>query len=334
MKKIILLSGLLLLVLSFVNNVSAQKSAIIKGRIIDKSTNETMPGVNVVEIDSKGRYASGATSDMNGNYILKVKDVADTIQVSFVGYQKYTFLVENQTTINVSLELESTALEEVKITAQKVSNDGFTKVRDLGTAVTRMELKDMKSVMSTTVEEMLQGRMGNVDITSVSGDPGAGLNIRIRGTASLNAKNNPLIVVNGIPYAADFDNFDFASADVQKFGNLIDVSPEDIESIEVLKDAASTAVWGSSAANGVLMIKTKRGIKSKPIFEYTFKNTIAKEPDPIPMLDNGGYAKLMREEVYNYNINSKNYQVTPSNFNQIDMAPSSLTYNVYDYNKT
>jgi TonB-linked SusC/RagA family outer membrane protein len=330
MKKLILLTGLILCFLSGINNVSAQKSEIIKGRIVDQVTRETMPGVNVVEIDDKGRFVSGTVSDINGNYILKVKDAIDSIQISYIGYKKKVFTIGNRTTINVELELESTTLQEVRVTANKISNDGFTQVRDLGTAVTRMELKEMKSVMSTSVEEMLMGRMGNVDITAVSGDPGAGLNIRIRGTASLNAKNNPLIVVNGIQYSPDFENFDFANADVQKFGNLIDVSPEDIESIEVLKDAASTAVWGSSASNGVIMIKTKRGIKSKPIFEYTLKNTIAKEPDPIPMLDNGGYARLMREEVYNYNIISNHTASTPNNFEQIDFEPSEF-FNYYDF---
>jgi TonB-linked SusC/RagA family outer membrane protein len=330
MKKIILLTGLFMCLLSFIGTVSAQKTEIIKGLIIDKITEETMPGVNVVEIDDKGRFVSGVVSDINGNYILKVKDVTDSIQVSYVGYKKSVFSIDKRTTINIALELESTTLQEVRVTANKVSNDGITQVRDLGTAVTRMELKEMKSVMSTSVEEMLMGRMGNVDITAVSGDPGAGLNIRIRGTASLNAKNNPLIVVNGIQYSPDFENFDFANADVQKFGNLIDVSPEDIESIEVLKDAASTAVWGSAASNGVIMIKTKRGIKSPPIFEYTFKNTIAKEPDPIPMLDNGGYASLMREEVYNYNIISNHNATIPPYFYQIDFEPSE-DFNYYDY---
>jgi TonB-linked SusC/RagA family outer membrane protein len=329
MKKIILLTGLLWF-LSFISFISAQKAAIIKGRILDATTNETMPGVNVVEIDDKGRYISGTVSDPNGNYILKVRDVIDSVQISFIGYKKFVFSIDNRNTINVSLELESTSLEAVKITASKVSNDGVTQVRDRTTAVARIELKEMKSVMSTTVEEMLQGRMGNVDITSVSGDPGAGLNIRIRGTASLNAKNNPLIVVNGIQYSPDFENFDFAGADVQKFGNLIDVSPEDIESIEVLKDAASTAVWGSAASNGVIMIKTKRGIKSKPIFEYTFKMTRAWEPDPIPMLDNKGYAKLITEEVFNYNIASDRGDYTPDNIDQISMRPS-VDYNYYNF---
>jgi TonB-linked SusC/RagA family outer membrane protein len=304
MKRIILLAGFLISSLLFCNNVNAQTSIIAKGHVTDKITTEALPFVNVVEIDKNGRFISGTVTDMNGNFVLKIRDTKNLIQVSFIGYKKYSSTIDNKTQFDVVLESESQSLEEIKIEGNKVSNDGYTKVRDRATAITTMEFKDMKAVMSTTVEDMLQGRMGNVDITSVSGDPGAGINIRIRGTSSLNARNNPLIVINGIPYDAEFDeNFDFASADIEKFGNLIDVSPEDIESIDVLKDAASTAAWGSRASNGVLMIKTKRGIKSKPIFEYTAKATIGWEPKPIPMLDGAGYARLITEEHYNYTRN-------------------------------
>ncbi|GAB1453745.1 SusC/RagA family TonB-linked outer membrane protein [Draconibacterium sp.] len=303
MKKIILLSGLLICLLSGFNSAYSQ-SAIIKGKVIDAMTKETLMAVNVVEIDKNGRFISGTVTDINGNYVLKVTDENNQVQVSFIGYKKQSFSIDGRTTIDISLETESVAVGDVIVTGAKMGNDGMTSVRDRATAVTRLELKGMESVMSTSVEDMLQGRLGNVDISSVSGDPGAGLNIRIRGTASLNARNQPLIVINGIPYDANIDDgFDFASADIEKFGNLIDVSPEDIESIEVLKDAASTAVWGSRASNGVLMIKTKRGSKSKPIFEYTFKATSAHEPDPIPMLDGAGYARLITEEHYNVDRN-------------------------------
>ena len=303
MKKTILLTGLLFCLLTGFNTAFGQ-SAIIKGKVIDSMTKETLMAVNIVEIDKNGRFISGTVTDINGNYVLKVTDEKNQVQVSFIGYKKQSFTIDGRTTIDISLETESVAVEDVVVTGAKMGNDGMTSVRDRATAVTRLELKGMESVMSTSVEDMLQGRLGNVDISSVSGDPGAGLNIRIRGTASLNARNQPLIVINGIPYDANIDDgFDFASADIEKFGNLIDVSPEDIESIEVLKDAASTAVWGSRASNGVLMIKTKRGSKSKPIFEYTFKATSAHEPDPIPMLDGAGYARLITEEHYNVDRN-------------------------------
>ena len=304
MKKIILLTFTLICALSGFNKIYGQ-SAIIRGKIVDSDTKESLLNVNVAEMDKNGRFITGTVTDLNGNYTFEVSDVNNDIQISFIGYKKQTFKVNNRTTIDINLEPESIGLEDVVVTGTKIGNDGFIPVRDRATAVTRMELKGMESVMGTSVEDMLQGRLGNVDITAVSGDPGAGLNIRIRGTASLNANNNPLIVVNGIPYdPSNTQNIDYGSADIEQFGALIDVSPEDIESIEVLKDAASTAVWGSKAANGVLMIKTKRGIKSEPIFEYTFKFSVSKEPDQIPMLDGAGYARLITEEHFNVDYNA------------------------------
>ena len=326
MKKIILLSGLLICIFSGFTNLYAQNSVIIKGHVVDSLSLESMMSVNVVEVDKNGRFIAGTVTDLNGNYVFKVSNPSNPIQVSFIGYKRQAFMIEGRTQINIKLVSESLSLEEIQVVGVKIGNDGYTRVRDRATAVARIELTDMKSVMSTSVEDMLQGRMGNVDISSVSGDPGAGLNIRIRGTASLNARNQPLIVINGIPYDANIDdNFDFGSADIEKFGNLIDVSPEDIESIEVLKDAASTAAWGSRASNGVLMIKTKRGSKSKPIFEYTFKSTIGKEPRPIPMLDGAGYARLITEEHYNVNRNEfKN--------DEIAFDPEWIEYNNYSQN--
>ncbi len=305
MKNIIRLSGLLICLFSGL--VAAQgQSAIIQGKITDAETDETLPSVNIVEVDDNGRFIGGTVSDLNGNYVFRVSNVNNDVQVSFISYQKQTIKVADRTQIDFQLQTEAMGLDEVIIVGEKMGHDGITSVRDRATAVARIEMDGLKSVMSTSVEDMLQGRIGNVDISSVSGDPGAGLNIRIRGTASLNARNQPLIVINGIPYDANIDdNFDFASADIEKFGSLIDVSPEDIESIEVLKDAASTAAWGSRASNGVLMIKTKRGIKSKPIFDYTFKQTIGpKSHDPIPMLDGAGYARLITEEHYNVTYNT------------------------------
>jgi len=304
MKNILKLTGLLFFLFAGLTAARGQ-SAIIQGKITDAQTGETLPSVNIVEVDANGRFIGGTVSDLNGNYVFRVSNVNNPVQVSFIGFQKQTIKVEGRTNIDFQLEPETIGIDEVVVVGEKMGNDGITSIRDRATSVARIEMDGLKSVMSTTVEDMLQGRIGNVDISSVSGDPGAGLNIRIRGTASLNARNQPLIVINGIPYDANIDdNFDFASADIEKFGALIDVSPEDIESIEVLKDAASTAAWGSRASNGVLMIKTKRGIKSKPIFDYTFKATLGYEPAPIPMLDGAGYARLITEEHYNVSYNT------------------------------
>ena len=303
MKKVLNYMGLLVVML-FTNfgQLTAQESVIVNGQVIDAKTKEPIPGVNVVEINDMNRFLSGTITDFNGNFAIKVEDANNRIQFSYIGYQKVSEAIGNRRNFKIELTPNTESLGEVSVTASKISNDGIQSIRDRATAVSRIELDQMATVMTPSIEEMLQGRLAGVDISSISGDPGAGLNIRIRGTATLNGSNDPLIVVNGIPYNSDVDDdFDFSSADAEKFGNLIDVAPEDIESIEVLKDAASTAIWGSKAANGVLMIKTRRGVQSEPLFDYTYKYTIGWEPPALPMLSGGEYASLIQQEHYNYN---------------------------------
>jgi len=324
MRRVYIFTIAALLLFCFVNPLQAQ-TFIVKGKVTDGSTGETLPFVNVVEVDNNGRFIAGATTDENGNYVIRVSNSQTRIMVSFIGYSKHTTDVDNRDEIDFVMQPDSYMFEEVVVSADKISNDGVVAVRDRGVAVSRIEMKDLEGLSTTTVEDMLQGRIGNVDISAVSGDPGAGLNIRIRGTATLNANNNPLIVVNGIPYNANLEGFDFATADVNRFGNLIDVAPEDIETIEVLKDAASTAIWGSKAANGVLMIKTKRGITSKPIFDYAYKFSLAIDPSPIPMLDGGGYARLITDE--HFNVNRNQFQ-----HNEIAFDPDLPEYHNFSQN--
>lgn len=335
MKKYIkILQTTLLFFFLLVSNFTFAQSIIITGSIKDVNK-QPITGVNIVEVDANGRFVSGTITDFNGNFSFKISSTKAKIQVSFIGFKNQVLEVGNKTKLDIVLEEESKGLEEIVIRGEKMGNDGVTSVRDRATAIARLEFEDLKVAQTTTVEEMLQGRISNVDITAISGDPGAGLNIRIRGTATLNANNEPLIVVNGIPYSTTIaSDFDFASANVEQFGNLIDVSPEDIESIEVLKDAASTAIYGSKAANGVLMIQTKRGTKSKPIFEYTTKYTLSKEPDQIPMLDGPGYARLMKEEHYNNDAGTWFTQNDDGTYNssEIDFDPTWENYHNFSQN--
>ena len=168
-------------------NMSAQNKFIINGQIKD----ETGPliGVNVVEIDKDGRFVSGTTTDFDGNYTLAVSNRDATVQVSYLGYTTQVFELAGRNKLNVDLVEESIKMQEVVVTADKLGNDGIISVRDRATAVSRLEMKEMNELMTSSVEEMLQGRLGGVDIAAISGDPGAGVNIRIRGTASLNARN-------------------------------------------------------------------------------------------------------------------------------------------------
>jgi TonB-linked SusC/RagA family outer membrane protein len=166
--------------------------------------------------------------------------------------------------------------------------------------VEKIEMAELEEVKVSNLGEMLQGRASNVDITMASGDPGAGMSVRIRGTASISGSNQPLIVVDGVPFEIELDNdFDFSAVTQEQFSGLLNIAPEDILSIQVLKDAATTAVWGSRGANGVLLIETKRGVKGKTSFDYLYKLTIQQQPKSIPLLNGDTYSMLMLEGILN-----------------------------------
>ena len=158
----------------------------------------------------------------------------------------------------------------------------------------------------------------------VGGDPGARSAIRIRGVNSLNASSEPLIVVNGIPYSTEIDDdFNFATANEEDFGALLNIAPSDIESIEVLKDASATAIYGTKGANGVLLITTKRGAKGKTNFGFNSKLIAKFEPNPIPLLDGHQYVALMQDAIWNA-ANAKGLQSATNELN--------LLFNTYDIN--
>ena len=175
---ILLFSGLFM---SISINSMAQRF-VISGQIMDGTYNEPLIGANVVEVDANGRFLNGTITDVNGNFVIKVSSGSATVQISMLGYEKQLVELNNQTTLNVTLNESTTALDAVTVVGEKKGNDGVLAIRDRGIAVSRIEFDEqLKSEMTTTsVEELLQGRLGNVDITAISGDPGAGLNIRIR----------------------------------------------------------------------------------------------------------------------------------------------------------
>jgi TonB-linked SusC/RagA family outer membrane protein len=148
----------------------------------------------------------------------------------------------------------------------------------------------------------LQGRAAGVDIIATSGDPGAGMQIRIRGTSSISGSSNPLVVVDGMPYETSIpEDFNFGTADDQGYAALLNIAPSDIDTITILKDAAATAMWGSRAASGVIIINTKRGVVGKPKIVYAFTGTYSRRPETIPMLSGDQYSQLIPEEYMNRN---------------------------------
>jgi TonB-dependent SusC/RagA subfamily outer membrane receptor len=186
-----------------------------------------------------------------------------------------------------------------------------------------------------SIEEALQGQIAGLDI-SMGGDPGARSSIRIRGTNTLSGSSEPLIVVDGVPYDTEISNdFNFATANEEDFGALLNIAPSNIESIDVLKDASATAIYGSKGANGVLLINTKKGSMGKTRFTFSSKWTTKKEPESVPLLNGGQYISLMQDELWNAanakgTTSATNEMNMLFNSNEINYNPDYKYYNEYN----
>lgn len=313
-------------VLLSVYNMSAQSKTIISGTVLSEGDGLPLAGATIAEKDSDNRIINGVVSDFNGNYSIAVKNVNNTLTFSFVGFVTKSEVPGNRTTINVNLKEDISELDAIVLRGTKKVNTGEFEIdkRRIATAIQTINTKEISETVSSGIVDQLQGRLSGVDIVANSGEPGAGMSIRIRGTSSLNASSEPLIVINGVPFETEIDElFDFGSADEEQYAAMIGVSPDDIEEISVLKDAAATAQFGSRAANGVLMIKTKRGSKGPARFSYSYKGTVGWQPDGIPMLNGDQYSTLIKDELI---------AVNQASYPQIEYDPEYELYNLYNKN--
>ncbi|WP_251742176.1 SusC/RagA family TonB-linked outer membrane protein [Gramella sp. AN32] len=278
-------------------------SKLIRGKVLDSETNQPIIGTTVIEKDVENRTITGVSTDFDGSFAIRVKNLNHQLEISSIGYKtKIITLGQNTNNIEIFLEASLEQMDEVIVTAEKVRETGLLDIaeRNQTTSVVTISAQEVENTQSATIEQALQGRMPGVDISSSSGDPGAGMQIRIRGTSSINGSSDPLVVVDGMPYETSVpQDFNFGTADQEEYAALLNIAPSDIESISVLKDAAATAMWGARAASGVLMINTKRGAVGPPTIGYTFRGSVASLPETIPMLSGDQYSQLIPEEFMN-----------------------------------
>ena len=295
------------LCLFFTLSVYAQD--VVTGTLTDAITGEPLVGANIFLVNANNRTLAGTIANANGDYRLIIKDKGDlAIVFSFIGYKTTKLEYKGQTKIDVKLDADTQVLDDAVVLGKKIEKNqlGLTD-RETVTSTQRLTTEMIKNVSVTSIEEALQGRLANVDIVT-GGEPGAKSSIRIRGTSSLNASSEPLIVIDGVPYPTEIaDDFNFSTANDEDFGALVNISPNDIESIEVLKDAAATAVWGSKGANGVLLINTKKGVSGRTRFNFSSKNDVRIEPNTIPMLNASQYVAMIQDAVWN-TVNDKGYK--------------------------
>ena len=230
---------------------------------------EELPGVSVL---LKGT-TTGATSDVNGVFKLSIPTGNETLVFSYVGYLTQEIQVANRSVIDVKLAADTKALEEVVVVGY-----GTMKKSDVTGAITSVKAQDITAIPTTNALRSLQGKVSGIDITQTNGQPGANINIVLRGNRSLKADNKPLVLVDGIPY-----------------GSFIDINPTDIASIEVLKDVASTAIYGTRGANGVIIITTKRGVSGKSSLSVNSYVSINKKALYPRMMNGEEYAQQKRE---------------------------------------
>jgi TonB-linked SusC/RagA family outer membrane protein len=256
--------GLLLLLFVLSNLVVKAQTGSITGKVLDES-NLPLPGA-VISIE--GTTLSTQT-DLNGNYkIFKIQNGNVTVTSRFIGYtvQKKTISIsgtETSQTLNFNLVPDSKNLEEVVVIGY-----GAVKKKDLTGAVTVVTAKDFQKGNIVSPEQLIAGKVAGVQITSNGGAPGSGSTIRIRGGASLNASNDPLIVIDGIPITDGTKND--GKSGLAGAGNPLSlINPNDIETFTVLKDASATAIYGSRASNGVIIITTKKGTTGAPTINFS-----------------------------------------------------------------
>lgn len=280
----------LLICLSLVSSLWVEAQTTITGRVFDGANpGQTLDGVRVKVPD----IHTGTISDLDGNFQLEMPDGKFIIQVSKIGYKTQVVNVKGKTTIEVTLQEDAGLIEEVVVVGY-----GTMKKRDLTGAVSQIKGDDLRSGGATDVAHGLQGKIAGVQVQQSDGSPGAGVSITVRGANSFTTSSQPLYIVDGIPFGTDPNSTptsDANSGNNQQTTPLQMINPNDIEKIEVLKDASATAIYGSRGANGVVIITTRKGKTGKPKVEAGMKWTVQHIGRRVKMLDPYTYALYQNE---------------------------------------
>ena len=318
------LIGCCLMWLCSIAAVAQERITSVHGTIEDEFG--PLMGATVCEVDANGRVISGTQTDLNGNFTMKVINPKDKLRFQFLGMVTQTLPID-RTTYSVTLKAEVQTIQEVTITSAKrmEGNSLHIPEREIGKAKQTIKMDEFEGLSVTTVDEALQGRVAGLDIVSLSGNLGSGSVMRLRGASSLSSltNENPLIVVDGNVWDVDMSNFDLNSSSDEKFAELLNINPEDIASINVLKDASATAIYGSQGGNGVIELTTKRGQRGAPRVTYSFKLSTTFQPEGYKLLNGDDYTMLLKEAYFNprqddgaSDIPELNYDKTFSEYEQ------------------
>lgn len=276
----------------------------ISGRVTDRATGEGLPGVTVLVKGS----TNGVSTNSDGSFTVNTPSTEGVLTFSSVGYVSSERAIGSESQINIALSADTKQLSEVVVSAYGQQQER----RDVIGSVATIKATEFKDQPIIGVDQALQGRAAGVQVVQNSGTPGSGISVRVRGAASIGASNEPLYVVDGLPIVSG--NTTQLGAGNQLTNGLNDLNPNDIENIEVLKDAAAAAIYGSRASNGVVLITTKKGKAGKPRIDldyYTGIQSVWKKPD---VLNGEQQTQLFLEAAANrYPANANgNYPYSPT----------------------
>lgn len=293
---------LLLVVMAVVGLTASAQQRRISGTVSDDF--DVIMGASVTELNADNRIVSATMTDMNGNFTMTIKDPNNILQIKFMGFQTFKEKIGTRTVFKVKLQDATKTIAPVEIKAKKIKQTNGLAIpeREMSVASQTFNMEEMEGLAFESVDQALQGKIAGLDIVANSGNLGAGTTMRLRGVTSINGNTQPLIVVDDhiFEIPADAQQIDFENLDnEEQFSSLLSINTEDIESIEVLKDASATAIWGSQGANGVLKIKTKRGARGKTrvTFSYKFQGTWM--PQGLNMLNGDNYTMMLKEAYFN-----------------------------------
>jgi TonB-linked SusC/RagA family outer membrane protein len=282
--------------------ISHGQEITISGIVKSGADNKPLPGANVL---IKGKVI-GTTTDFDGNYFFQVPSENEVLIFAYQGYKSQEILIGNQRVINITLEENTALLDEVVVVGY-----GSSQRKDLTGAISSIKSEDLQSVRATTADDFLQGRVSGLLLTQTSGQPGAATSVRIRGSSSINASNEPLYVIDGFP--VDNRIISAGISEGPSLNPLSTISPSDIQSIDVLKDASATAIYGSRGANGVIIITTKRGTSGKTEINYDTYMGVNEITKKFSLLDASQFAFYYNEAVNNGSGKPRFYS-NPSDF--------------------
>ena len=256
--------------------VAAQQTATVKGIVTDAQTGEPLIGVSVVVPGT----THGIATDVDGSYELNNVPEDGSLEFSYLGYETRTVAVGGRTVIDVALDMASDQIEELVVVGYAVQRK-----RDVLGAVNKVEGAELAQIPVPSAQLALQGRVPGVQVASASGAPGADVSVRVRGVGSINSSNEPLYIIDGI----------------QIEGGLNTVSPNDIEDITVLKDAASTSIYGSRGSNGIVIITTKKGRAGQATVSFNAEAGVQTHGYLTPMVNTADYISIYNEAARNDN---------------------------------